>query len=307
MPTDSTIETRLREFVDVFSAPDADAAWLLCDRHQPESLAFTLVELDGSRTDLTYGELRERSERFAGVLTGLGVGRGDRVATLMGKSADLVAVLLGIWRVGAVYVPLFTAFAADAVRSRLQSAGVKLVVADAAQTAKVPDGAWTLLVAGASDSSSDKSIGAASQLTDALTDAVPVTSRTPIGGDGALVHMFTSGTTGAPKGVVHPLRYVAGWHGLPGVRPRCARRSRLLVRRRPGLGLRALRGDRRAAGAGPAQHPAARRLRRRRHVVDAGHAWGHRLRRRTDRVPGAAHQRCPRAGRTAPAAPVQRG
>jgi acetyl-CoA synthetase len=194
-----------------FPQPDADAAWLLCDRHQPESVAFTLVESDGSRPDLTYGELRERSERFAGVLMALGVGRGDRVATLMGKSIDLVTVLLGIWRVGAVYVPLFTAFAADAVRSRLQSAGVKLVVADAVQSAKVPDGQWTLLVAGTSDSSSDNSIGAASPLADALSDAVPFAASSPIGGDGAFVHMFTSGTTGAPKGVVHPLRYVAGW------------------------------------------------------------------------------------------------
>src|SRR5205085_11227070 len=140
-------------------------AWLLCDRHPAESIAFTLVEQDGSRADLTYGELRERSERFAGVLTGRGVGRGDRVATLMGKGADLVTVLLGTWRLGAVYVPLFTAFAADAVRSRLQGAGVKLVVADAAQIAKIPDGAWTLLVAGPGDSNCDKSIGAASWLT----------------------------------------------------------------------------------------------------------------------------------------------
>jgi acetyl-CoA synthetase len=90
MDQDSSIETHVNELVGVFSASDADAAWLLCDRHQPESVAFTLVESDGSRTDLTYGELRERSERFAGVLQGLGVGRGDRVATLMGKSADLV-------------------------------------------------------------------------------------------------------------------------------------------------------------------------------------------------------------------------
>jgi len=211
MTPDSSIEARVTELVEVFSASDADAAWLLCDRHQPESIAFTLVESDGSRTELTFGELRERSERFAGVLIGLGVGRGDRVATLMGKSADLVTVLLGIWRVGAVYVPLFTAFAADAVRSRLQIAGVKLLVADAAQAAKVPDGAWMLLVTGTSDSSGDDSAGPAPSLADALSDAVSFTTRSPIGGDGAFVHMFTSGTTGAPKGVVHPLRYAAGW------------------------------------------------------------------------------------------------
>ncbi len=211
MSAGSTIETRLSELVEVFSAPDADAAWLLCDRHPAESIAFTLVEQDGSRADLTYGELRERSERFAGVLHGLGIGRGDRVATLMSKSADLVTVLLGTWRVGAVYVPLFTAFAADAVRSRLQSAGAKLVVADAAQTAKIPDGAWTVLIAGPSNPSCDKSIGAAPRLADALSDAVPFAASSPIGGDAPFVHMFTSGTTGAPKGVVHPLRYVAGW------------------------------------------------------------------------------------------------
>ena len=114
MSPGSTIESRLSELVEVFSASDADPAWLLCDRHPAESIAFTLVEQDGSCLHLTYGELRERSERFAGVLVGLGVGQGDRVATLMGKGADLVTVLLGTWRVGAVYVPLFTAFKAAA-------------------------------------------------------------------------------------------------------------------------------------------------------------------------------------------------
>jgi acetyl-CoA synthetase len=75
MAPDSSIETRVSELVGVFSAPDADAAWLLCDRHQPESVAFALVESDGSRTHLTYGELRERSERFASVLLGSALAR----------------------------------------------------------------------------------------------------------------------------------------------------------------------------------------------------------------------------------------
>ncbi|MGY1901101.1 AMP-binding protein [Nocardia gipuzkoensis] len=201
------IDRRVGQMVEVFSAADADPAWLMCDRHPTEAVAFTLVEPDGSWTDLTFGELRERSERFAGVLAGLGVGRGDRVATLMGKSADLVTVLLGIWRSGAVYVPLFTAFAADAVASRLAGADVRVVVADAGQAAKVPEGSWAVLVSGSEADVPD--VGR--RLADRLAGAEPVTGSAAIGGDGAFVHMFTSGTTGAPKGVVHSLRYVAGW------------------------------------------------------------------------------------------------
>src|SRR3954469_12424857 len=162
VPQSTPISERVRELVEVFSAADADPAWLMCDRHPADAVAFTFMEPGGAVTDLTFGELAERSQRFAGAHAELGVVRGDRVATLMGKSADLVTVLLGIWRVGAVYVPLFTAFAADAVRSRMQGAGVKLAVADAAQTAKVPDGAWALMVA------DDSSTGSASVLADAM-------------------------------------------------------------------------------------------------------------------------------------------
>ncbi|WP_051498962.1 AMP-binding protein [Nocardia sp. BMG51109] len=200
--TTEGISAEVREIMETFSVADADPVWLLCDRHPADAVAFTVVELDGSTTDLTFGELRERSQRCAGLLAELGVARGDRVATLMGKSVDLVTVLLGIWRVGAVYVPLFTAFAAGAVASRLSGAQAKVVVADVDQAGKVPDGAWMLLVAGT------EAVGG---LTARLQVARPFEGSTAIGGEGAFVHMFTSGTTGAPKGVVHPLRYVGGW------------------------------------------------------------------------------------------------
>ncbi|WP_158854211.1 AMP-binding protein [Saccharothrix deserti] len=207
MAPEPTVAARIAQLIECFSAPDADPAWLLCGRHPGDAVAFTVVEPGGSWNDLTFGELGERSERFAGVLKDLGIGRGDRVATLMGKSADLVTVLLGIWRVGAVYVPLFTAFATDAVSARLTASGAKVVVADAAQSPKVPAGEWAVLVAG----SADEQVDGTHRLAELMACADPVTGSVPIGGDGDLVHMFTSGTTGAPKGVVHPLRYVAGW------------------------------------------------------------------------------------------------
>ena len=288
-------QTAVHEIVEVFSAPDADPAWLLCDRHPTDAVAFSFVEPDGAVVDMTFAELRERSQRFAGLLGELGVGRGDRVATLMGKSADLVTVLLGTWRAGAVYVPLFTAFAGDAVAARLAGAEAAVVVADADQAAKVPDGRWSVLVAGSAD------------LAGRLAAAEPFAGSTAIGGDGAFVHMFTSGTTGAPKGVVHPLRYVAGWQSYLqfalGVRDGLG----LLVRRRPRLGVRAVLRGRRAHGPRPAQRPAARRLRRGRDLAHAGRPRGHRLRRRPDGVPVAAHRPRPGSRGSAPAAPLQRG
>jgi acetyl-CoA synthetase len=191
--------TRTAELVRSYSAPSLDVAELLCDRHPGSAVAARVIGDDLSETTVTYAQLAGSSRRFAAVLSSRGIGRGDRVATLMGKSADLLTVLVGIWRVGAVYVPLFTAFAEAAVTDRLRRSDCRLVVVDPDQRHKVGDGAWAVLP------------------TDELATEVAGTGAwepgsVAVGGSGALVHMFTSGTTGSPKGVVHPASYIGGWH-----------------------------------------------------------------------------------------------
>ena len=220
-PPTSPLAPRVDELLALFSAPDACAANLLCDRHDPAALAYRVIAQDLSVRELTYGELRAESERFAAGLAALGVGAGDRVATLMGKSRRYLVALMAIWRLGAVHVPLFTAFAPPAIAYRLRGSGAKVVVCDAAQQAKLApgedipaDAPWQVVTTG------DAGDGALSF--DALmANTAPPPPAVAVGGDAPFIHIYTSGTTGKPKGVVVPLRALASFqayaefgHGL---------------------------------------------------------------------------------------------
>jgi acetyl-CoA synthetase len=213
VPTIPTpIQDRLQQVLGECADPHASAAWLLCDRHPSDAIALTLLDDDLKGRDVTYGELQEISSRAASALSSLGVGPGDRVATLMGKGLELVATMLGTWRLGAAYVPLFTAFGPKAIAMRLTDTAAKVVVIDADQRHKLEpgpdmpdDGVWQLVVNGDSPGTGDQ------QLSQLLASADATPRAYAGGGDWPFVHMHTSGTTGRPKGVVHPLTYLAGW------------------------------------------------------------------------------------------------
>jgi acetyl-CoA synthetase len=182
---------------------------LLCDGYDAQRVAYRIVAADHSIETLTYGELRKRSERCAAVLASLGVGPGDRVATLMGKSRDLLSMLVAIWRLGAVHVPLFTAFAPPAIALRLKGSGAKVVVCDATQEAKLDagehipaDAPWQTITTG-SGGGGNRSL--ASLLAVDLAEVTAAVRRA----DDPLIHIYTSGTTGDPKGVIVPVRALA--------------------------------------------------------------------------------------------------
>ena len=204
-PASAEVEETLAAWRGQFSAPDADLAHLLCDGHDPEATAFLFASFDGGKarsSRLTYGQLREKSARFASALQARGVGRGDRVAVLMGKSPSLVVALLGIWRLGAVHVPLFTAFAPPAIEMRVRAAGAKLVVTDADQRPKLQalerEAGVVVIEAGAT-------------FDQLIEDHAPIDRNEAVGGDGAMIVLYTSGTTGTPKGVTVPVCALASF------------------------------------------------------------------------------------------------
>nr|EJI97910.1 AMP-binding enzyme family protein [Rhodococcus sp. JVH1] len=212
----SDIDDRIRQLLVEYDTPGACAAELLCDRHPDDKVAFTVVESDLATTDLTYRDLRRKSAQFAAALTELGIEPGDRIATLMSKSAQLVIVLLGIWRRGAVHVPLFTAFAPPAIGFRLESSDAKIVVSDANQLDKLQpgddipaDAPWLVIAA---DSTENPAQLRLDDLLAGYTPDDPRGNAVAVGGQGPLVQLFTSGTTGTPKGVPVPVRALASFH-----------------------------------------------------------------------------------------------
>ncbi|MFD5177588.1 AMP-binding protein [Nocardia sp. NPDC058379] len=203
-----SIDREIAATLAEYGAADACAADLLCDRHPADAIAFRIVEPDLQISELTYGELSERSRRFATGLAHLGVRRGDTVGVLMGKSAELPVVLLAIWRLGAVHVPLFTAFAGSAVAARLGGADAKFVVTDADQADKLAADTELRVVQVGGQAPTRPNWHAFDDLLAAIGSAdEPEPVR--IGADGTLVLLYTSGTTGAPKGVPVTVRALA--------------------------------------------------------------------------------------------------
>jgi acyl-coenzyme A synthetase/AMP-(fatty) acid ligase len=121
--TDAEVDRWLREY----ARRPMSVAEVLCDRWatDPSRVGLHYEDPGGRAERITFAALREDSLRAAAALQRLGAGRGDWVATLLPKRPELPVATLGLWRLGAVHVPLFTAFGPEAIRFRVQDSGTK--------------------------------------------------------------------------------------------------------------------------------------------------------------------------------------
>src|SRR2546430_1816897 len=186
-------------------------------RHEPSRIALVFEGEDGTTRRLTYGELAAEVRRFAAGLRALGVRPGDRVGIFLPMIPECAIATLAVSAIGAVYTPIFSGYAAEAIAGRLRDCeasvlitadgfrrrGQVLQMKETADAAADRAGIRTVIVArrlgckvrmGARDRWWEEVVAGGSGADDTFAD---VSAEDPY------MIIYTSGTTGRPKGAVH--------------------------------------------------------------------------------------------------------
>jgi acetyl-CoA synthetase len=175
----------------------------ICDRwaKDPKRVALYYEKDGGGDGVLTFAELKEQSARFANYLASQGIGKGDRVAGLLPRGPELLMVIAGALRAGAIYQPLFTAFGSGSIEYRTERAGTKLVVTDPVNYPKINDvkACPPVLCVNAQQTGAD-----VPDFQSTLEAQAPEFEPVMIKGTDPFLQMFTSGTVGKAKGVAVP-------------------------------------------------------------------------------------------------------
>lgn len=200
------------------------------DRHAMGSRRDTIALLwegePGEVRRITYGQLHEQVQKFANVLKGLGIQRGDRVAVYMGMCPELAIALLACARIGAVHSVIFGGFAAHAIVDRVNDSAcvavitqdvsyrrggevkLKAIVDEALEkcpTVKSVVVYKRATVDGAPETKTPVTMVAGRDVYwhDAMASAAATCACEHMDSEDPLYLLYTSGTTGKPKGLLH--------------------------------------------------------------------------------------------------------
>lgn len=195
----------------------------ICDRHaldpeRADNTALFYLEHTGRKEELTFRELKRLSDKLANVLRGSGLKAGDRLAILLPQRPETALAHLAAYKLGLVTVPLTVLFRRDALLYRLGNSGARAIVLEAESLplleAILPDlpALERVLVVGepANWSGAAELISFGRAVEVAGEEFTPVRTKAE---DPAFL-VYTSGTTGNPKGALQAHRYLIGH--LPG-------------------------------------------------------------------------------------------
>ena len=189
----------------------------VCDRWaaiEPSRIAIFHVDVQGAVEEISYGALRESSNRLANALAGHGIGCGDRVAILLPQAPAVAASHIAIYKLGAIALPLAILFGNEAISYRLKDSGARVLITNAqgleklaGARAALPDLELVLSIDGPAEGAEDFH----AVLARSAGNFTPI-ATTP---DDPALMVYTSGTTGPPKGALHAHRVLIGH--LPGI------------------------------------------------------------------------------------------
>jgi acetyl-CoA synthetase len=211
------------QFTDWYPGGELNLAHNVVDRHaEPDAAARNTVATiwegeDGDVREVTYHELARQSNRVANYLDSVGVETGDRVALYMPMVPEVVAILYGCFKIGAIAVPIFSGFGVDATATRLRDPecsvlftadgfsrrGSEVTLKDTADAAIAETGCVENVVVydrlGHDLNLHDRDAwwgdAVATQSDEYDTKSLPADQESML--------LYSSGTTGKPKGIVH--------------------------------------------------------------------------------------------------------
>ena len=205
--------------IDYFTDGTINAAFNAIDRHlhkgRANKVALYAINEAGQLEKFTFQEIASASNKLAHALRALGVKKGDRVFVFLPRIPELYISTLAIAKLGAIAGPLFSAFGPDALRDRLVDSEAKVIITNTILKEKLTEileqlpNLENIIVVGGSEEDLKKSEISYEKLvsqasTDAICEALPE--------DHPLYLLYTSGTTGKPKGVLHAHGDIIGHH-----------------------------------------------------------------------------------------------
>ena len=206
--------SKIADELEIRNDSDLNQAWLCVDRHaasgRRNKVALIWEGKNGESEQYTFADLAEQTGKFANVLSGLRIKKGDRIFTFMPRVPELYICILGSLKAGAVVGPLFADFGPDPVRDRLLDSGAKVLITTPALRAKLvsildqlPDLVHIVVI----DRENQYVPSAKDVLySSVMSNVSGAFAKIPIVGDDFSIMHYTSGTTGKPKGAVHKHR-----------------------------------------------------------------------------------------------------